>query len=153
MSLLTNQSSLNADVALFKSNNCANAQNVSYTLPLIANNGDKQLVFKPSLTNNANSIYLMYVNCSVTGANNCVVTLGASDPNNYTVGNTGVTIKSDLATQYTGTLIFTSQSPATSAFINIQNASGADKIPSITLFTNTTITSIGENVGQVNFVN
>ena len=158
MSLIPNASWVNPSTELWKPNQTIQATNTAVTTGAINLNSASSILFKSTFTNNPNLSYLSYVNGSIQLSNiggatsNMTLGLQASDTNGYTVATPNQTITGSNLTAFNFTLPFVGQSANTNLRLNVNNTGSANTgVATVTLFTNSMVTALGENASSANF--
>jgi hypothetical protein len=158
MSVLPNQSAINDSTDLWQPNNTIIATNVARTTGAITLGQTSSLFFASTITSIPRMSYYSYVNGSVQLSNiggagsNMSMSLAVQDPNGYVVSSPPQTITGSNATAFDFTLPLVSQSPNTRLFFSILNSGSANTgTANVTLFTNSVVSPLGENVTSRNF--
>lgn len=158
MSVLPNQSAINDSTDFWQPNNTIIATNVARTTGSITLGQTSTINFVSSITAIPRMSYYAYVNGSVQLSNiggatsNMTVLLQASDPNGYTVNSPPETITGSNATPVSYTLPFVAQSPNSRLRFVVGNTGSANTgVATVTLFTNSVVSPLGENVTTTNF--
>ena len=158
MSVLPNQSAINDSTDLWQPNNTVNALNVARTSGAITLGQTSTLLFASTITSIPRMSYYSYVNGAVQLSNiggtasNMLIALVAQDPNGYVISSPPQTITGSNSTAFDFTLPLVSQSANTQLRLNLYNSGSANTgIANVTLYTNSVVSPLGENVTARNF--
>lgn len=158
MSILPNQSAVNRNTGFWVPNQPIQATNSVVTTGAINNGEVSSIAFKSSFTNNTSLSYLSYLNGAIQLSNiggagsNMSLQLLANDPNGYTVSAPAQTITGSNSANFNFLLPFVAQSPNTTLRLNVNNTGSPNTgTATVTLFTNSVISPIGQNPQSGNF--
>ena len=158
MSLIPNASWVNPTTELWKPNQTIQATNIGVTSGAISLGQTSSILFKSTFTNNPNLSYLSYVNGAVQLSNiggagsNMLLQLVAQDPNGYIVSAPAQTITGSNSTAFDFTLPFVGQSANTQLKLNLYNSGSSNTgTATVTLYTNSMVTALGEAPSSANF--